>query len=144
MWELGWWIAAGLGAAGILVSGYLLVSAIGGYAPACLVGACDRVVSGPYAQLLGLPMAAWGMLLYMLIAATATYGATRRRARATIVPALLGLALFGTTFSAYLMWLQLRVIGALCAWCATSAMIMTIVLVTAAFLVRATVTPSRS
>jgi uncharacterized membrane protein len=41
---------------------------------------------------------------------------------------LLGLALFGTAFSIYLTFLEPFVIGATCAWCLTSAMLMILML----------------
>ena len=48
--------------------------------------------------------------------------------RRTALTTLLALALFGTLFSIYLTFLEPFVIGATCAWCLTSAVSMTLIL----------------
>jgi len=116
-----WWTASGLATAGLFVSGYLLLAALRGYTPICLTGACERVATSPYARMLGLPVAGWGLLLYLAVWAVAFWGALRSGHRATLLPALFGLVVFGAAFSAYLVWLQVGVLHAVCAWCATSA-----------------------
>ncbi len=117
-----WWAAAVLTAAGIAVSGYLLTTALRGVSPVCLVGtSCGEVASSPYARFLGLPTAAWGLLLYVTTGGVAAAGGWRRMVPLWWPLALFGLAAFGATFSAYLMWLQVTVIHALCIWCVTSA-----------------------
>ena len=45
---------------------------------------------------------------------------------------LLGLTLVGTLFSIYLTWLELFVIQAVCAWCLSSAVIITLLMLLAA------------
>jgi uncharacterized membrane protein len=47
-------------------------------------------------------------------------------------PALLAMTLFGTLFSVYLTFLEPFVIGATCAWCLTSAVLMAALLALAA------------
>lgn len=51
-------------------------------------------------------------------------GGTGKTSLATL--ALLGMTLFGTLFSIYLTFLEPFVIGATCAWCLSSAVIITI------------------
>lgn len=116
-----WWAALGLAAAGVAVSAYLVVSAARGLPPVCLVGACAEVATSPYASFMGLPTAAWGLALYLIVGAVALAGALGRFDAAWLVTALFGLAVFGATFSVYLIWLQVAVLGAVCAWCAVSA-----------------------
>ncbi|HUM72419.1 MAG TPA: vitamin K epoxide reductase family protein, partial [Chloroflexota bacterium] len=43
--------------------------------------------------------------------------------------ALVGMTAFGVLFSIYLTYLEPFVIGAVCAWCLTSAVVMTLLLV---------------
>jgi uncharacterized membrane protein len=112
-----------LAAAGVLISGYLWLSAVRGYAPICLAGACERVATSPYARILGLPIAGWGLALYVIVCAIALAGAVRQRSRAAWLPALFSLVVFGAAFSAYLVWLQVGVLHAVCAWCAISALL---------------------
>ncbi len=124
-----WQAAAVVAVAGIAVSGYLLISSARNIAPVCLVGACAEVVTSPYARFLGIPNAALGLLLYVVVAFVAIVGATRASVTSWASPALFGLAVFGTTFSAYLTWLQVAVLQAVCAWCALSAALWVVLLV---------------
>jgi len=134
-----WRVAAAVTAAGIVVSGYLLLSALRGASPVCLVGtSCGEVASSPYARFLGIPTAAWGLALYLTTGGVATTGGWRRRVPPWLPLGLFGLAVFGATFSAYLVWLQLAVIRALCAWCALSAVLWVSLLVIAVWIVRRT------
>lgn len=109
---------------GLVVAGYLAyvesaeVSAICGP-----VGDCNTVQQSPYARLFGLLPVGWvGVLGYIGILG-ATWLGTReaRLARFAMVA-------FGVAFSIYLTFLEPFVIGASCAWCLTSAVIMGILL----------------
>jgi len=133
-----WWTASGLATAGLLVSGYLLLAALRGYSPICLTGACERVATSPYARMLGLPVAGWGLLLYLAVWAVALMGALRQGYRAALLPALFALVVFGAAFSAYLIWLQVGVLHAVCAWCAASAALWVALLVSVVVLLRST------
>ena len=137
--RLAWRAAAVVTLAGVGVSGYLLATALRGVSPLCLVGtSCGEVASSPYARFLGLPTAAWGLLLYVTTGGVAAAGAWRRTVPLLGPLALLGLGAFGATFSGYLMWLQLTVIHALCIWCATSAALWVALLALAVWVVRST------
>ncbi len=124
-----WQAAALVAVAGVAVSGYLLISSVRNIAPVCLVGACAEVAASPYARLLGIPNAALGLLLYVVVAFVAIVGATRASVRPWASPALFGLAVFGATFSVYLTWLQVAVLQAVCASCALSAVLWVVLLV---------------
>jgi uncharacterized membrane protein len=135
-----WRVAAIVTAAGIGVSGYLLIEGLRGASPICLVGSsCSEVASSSFARFLGLPTAAWGFLLYAITGSVAMTGAWRRTVPPWWPLALFGLAAFGATFSAYLVWLQLAVIHALCIWCTTSAVLWAALLVVAFWIARSTV-----
>ncbi|MGD2123561.1 MAG: vitamin K epoxide reductase family protein [Gemmatimonadota bacterium] len=94
------------------------------------VGDCNTVNQSEYATLFGfLPVGVLGLIGYGTILVlwvlrhSAPEGISRR--------ATLGLwaaSLFGTLFSVYLTFLEPFVIGATCAWCLTSAVIMTLLL----------------
>jgi uncharacterized membrane protein len=86
--------------------------------------------------MLGLPVAGWGLLLYSGVWTVALTGALRQGYRATLLPALFGLVVFGTAFSAYLVWLQVGVLQAVCAWCAASAALWVALLATVVMLLR--------
>ncbi|MDR7484048.1 MAG: vitamin K epoxide reductase family protein [Armatimonadota bacterium] len=124
----------GLAAAGAGISGYLTVAALQGTPPVCLAGACEEVAASPYARFLGLPIAAWGLGLYVVVAAVAAAGA---RAPAGVPAVLLGLVAFGTTFSLYLLWVQIAVLRAICAWCVASEVLWVALAAVAVLLLRA-------
>jgi uncharacterized membrane protein len=86
------------------------------------VGECNVVQTSEYALLLGIPVAVWGVLNYLGVAALWTgqrFLAGRRADLSQI--GLLGLLLFGTLFSVYLTCLELFTIHAICMWCLGSA-----------------------
>ncbi|MEO8092551.1 MAG: vitamin K epoxide reductase family protein [bacterium] len=115
-----WWLAALLLAvAGIGVAGYLTWVHYAELEPFCVGGGCERVQASRYAELAGIPVALIGLLSYCAIV---TALATRREAGLMLAT---GLALVGFGFSAYLTYLELFVIEAVCQWCAVNAVIAT-------------------
>lgn len=86
---------------------------------------CDSVRQSAYVNLLGIPVALWGVLGYVAIIAVSVSRLSER----TKSLALFSLALAGFTFSVYLTYLELFVIHAICPYCIASALVMTILLV---------------
>lgn len=109
--------------AGLLVAGYLAYVEVGQNEAICgLVGECAVVQSSEYAVLFGvLPVGVLGIIGYLAILG-AWAASNHLGDRWHVV--LLGLILFGVAFSAYLTFLEPFVIGASCAWCLTSAVLM--------------------
>ena len=112
--------------AGLGVSGYLTIVRFSGDVPACVVGGgCGTVQKSEYSELAGIPVAVLGIAAYagLLLAA--------------ILPGQLGralglfTALVGVGFSAWLTYAELFIIEAICAWCVTSAVLITLALVLA-------------
>ena len=113
--------AAVLCALGGLVSGYLLVAdfVLGG-AELCLTGGgCDMVRESRYSRIGGVPVSLLGVLGYAAAAAAAV-SPLGRRARWNI---LFWFSAAAVGFSAYLTYLEVFIIGALCSWCVASAAI---------------------
>jgi uncharacterized membrane protein len=105
--------AAGLGLAGYLTATRLA----GGSALFCASGGgCEVVQASRYGEFLGLPTAAWGAALYAAVGAVALAGLTPARWLLAFL-----LASAAVAFSAYLTYLELFVIGALCGYCVVSA-----------------------
>jgi uncharacterized membrane protein len=117
---------AGLGVAGYLA--YVETQAV----PAVCgpVGDCNAVQNSPYARLFGvLPVGVLGAAGYVAILAVWLWGRLRSDRLAGYTPlALLGIAVFGVLFSLYLTYLEPFVIRAVCAWCLTSAVIITLLM----------------
>lgn len=118
-----------LTAAGIAL--YLAIVKLTGGTPACgVLAGCDTVNSSEYAVVLGIPVALLGAGASILttIAAVAWWrGASRRW---LLVAYVVGLA--ALPFLAYLTYLELFVIHAICIWCVAYA-----VMVVAGWLVAA-------
>jgi len=92
------------------------------------IGDCNSVQSSPYAKIWGiLPVGLLGAMGYVAILAAWFVGRQRWGWLSTYAPvALFGMALFGTIFSIYLTYLELFVIYAVCIWCISSAIIITL------------------
>ncbi len=85
-------------------------------------GGCHTVQSSEYATFLGVPVALLGFILYAAIFATSVVAVRGAGWAAEVAPFLVfGLALSGVLYSAYLTWLELYRIHAICAWCVASA-----------------------
>ena len=132
----GRWAIPALCVVGLVVAGYLSYVEITQTEAVCgPVGDCNTVQQSPYARLFGiLPIGVLGLLGYVAIAVAwgiQSYGPIRWRKQAAL--ALWGMALFGTLFSIYLTFLEPFVIGATCAWCLSSAIIITLIFWVATF-----------
>lgn len=94
------------------------------------IGECNTVQQSPYATLFGvLPIGVLGIIGYVAIG-VAWLVAWRGPAfwRQIATGAVWAFALAGAVFSAYLTFLEPFVIGAVCAWCLTSAVVMALLL----------------
>ncbi len=106
--------------AGLVPSGYLTVVRFMGEAPVCgPAGGCETVASSEYSTVLGIPVAAFGLALSLVLVACA-FAWWRRADRRPLLLAY-GLLLLATLGVAYLTYLELFVIHAICAWCVTYA-----------------------
>jgi uncharacterized membrane protein len=103
-----------LAAAGVAVASYLTYARYTDTAIACATGGCETVQSSRYAEVAGLPVALLGLGAYLAILASAFFTSELACAVAAAV------ALGGAAFSAYLLYIQLAVIEALCQWCLVS------------------------
>jgi uncharacterized membrane protein len=93
------------------------------------IGECNIVQSSPYAQIFGMPIAVLGVLFYLLVGFLWAGQKYLPGCWAGLVEVgLLGLTVAGLLFSIYLTWLELFVIQAICAWCVSSAVITTLLL----------------
>ena len=79
--------------------------------------------------MIGLPVAAWGLLFYLDVFAIALIGTFPRFEDERVISVVLvAEAAVGVLFSAWLTYLELGVIHAICIWCVTSAVIVTVIL----------------
>jgi uncharacterized membrane protein len=116
---------------GLGVAGYLAYVETQQAAAVCgPVGDCNTVQQSEYARLFGLlPIGVLGVVGYVATLIAWSVAQFRRGKWADLASlSLLAMTLFGTLFSIYLTFLEPFVIGATCAWCLTSAMVMTALL----------------
>jgi uncharacterized membrane protein len=106
---------------GIGIAGYLTWVHYAGLEPVCVGGGggCERVQSSRWAELAGIPVAVLGLAGYVAILASLALP----EEPGALVAAFLSLVGFG--FSAWLTYVELAKIDAICQWCVASAVVMT-------------------
>lgn len=109
---------------GLAIAGYLSVTEASGELPQCIAGesGCATVATSDYAELAGIPVAYLGFGGYLLIAGSALHAGDPGRVAGAF------LALVGFGFSAYLTFIELFEIEAICQYCVASALTMTVLL----------------
>jgi uncharacterized membrane protein len=114
--------------AGTGVAAYLVRVHYDDSALICTVGDCATVQKSKYAELWGMPIAILGLGMYLAILAL---GVLRWRRPALSGPSTLAaftFALAGTLYAAYLTYVELFVIEAICQWCVASAVLTVVIL----------------
>jgi uncharacterized membrane protein len=114
----------GLTLVGLCVASYLTYVHYSGIRPVCTAGgSCLEVQTSIYAKIVGVPVALIGLIGYVTIMASLLAPETETTRFATTAFTVIG---FG--FSAYLSYRELFSIHAICEWCASSAVIMTVLM----------------
>jgi uncharacterized membrane protein len=90
---------------------------------------CETVASSEYSQILGVPVAFVGVAFSLVMVALAATWWRRADRRALL--AAYAMLLLGTLFAAYLTYLELFVIRAICVWCVSFAISIVVALVIA-------------
>jgi uncharacterized membrane protein len=117
--------AALLSLLGIGVATYIAIADSGGGAPVCLAGGggCETVAASSYSHLAGVNIAVFGIFGYALLFAAALNRGDLGRIGGFAV------SLVGFGLSLYLTYLEVFVIEAICQWCVSSAVLMTVLFV---------------
>lgn len=123
------WVFPVLCIAGLFVAGYLAYVEAAQVSAVCgPVGDCNTVQQSEYATLFGiLPIGLLGLAGYVLLLLSwVVYHFNKGRLSDFAALAMLVMTAGGLMFSIYLTFLEPFVIGATCAWCITSAVLMTL------------------
>ncbi len=115
-------VATFLSTLGVAVATYIAIADSGGGSPVCLGGShgCETVANSSYSHLAGINIAIFGILGYVLLfVAAMTRGDAARMGGFAI-------SLLGFGYSVYLTYLELFQIEAVCQWCVSSAIVMTL------------------
>jgi len=115
-------LIAFVAALGVGVATYIAIADSGGGAPVCIAGGsgCQTVADSSYSHLLGVNVAVFGIVGYLLLLASAFLASDAARFGGFVV------ALGGFGFSVYLTYIEVFKIDAICQWCVASAVLMTI------------------
>jgi uncharacterized membrane protein len=118
-------IVAALALAGIFISTYLTLFKLGMIGElSCSIGSCETVNTSRWSNFLGLPVAVWGLFFYLDLFGIALLGTSPRVESEPLVSGMLAAeAGIGVIFTAWLTYLELAVIHAICIWCVTSGVI---------------------
>jgi uncharacterized membrane protein len=114
---------------GLFVALYLTLYKVGLIGTlVCGTGSCETVQLSRWSTFLGLPVAAWGAAYYAVVFALALAGVQDRWAESRrLTLALIIVTGWGVLFSAWLTYLELFVIHAMCRWCVVSAVLTALV-----------------
>jgi len=123
-------VVAVLALAGIFISLYLALYKLGFIGElSCSIGSCETVNASKWATFLHIPVAVWGLFFYLDVFLIAVLGTTPRFESELLVSALIvAEAAVGVLFTAWLTYLELALIHAICIWCVTSAVVVTLIL----------------
>ena len=114
---------ATLSLAGLGIAGYLTYTRYSGAQIACATGGCETVQKSSYSTVGGIPVAVLGLVAYAFVLATA-FGRSEpvRVAGATAACA-------GVLFAAWLLYAQIALIDAICQWCVSSDVVISLLAV---------------
>lgn len=123
---------------GLAISGYLFYTYTADVPIACANNGCETVRESPYSYFLGVPLPLYGGLMYLGIFAL-SFGKTILRADLVknIIKLVFLLSLIGVLISAYLTYLELYVIRAVCMWCVSQAIIIFLIFLVSLYSLRA-------
>jgi uncharacterized membrane protein len=113
--------------AGMAISIYMLVFKIFSIAAMCLGnGGCSTVNASPYSEIYGIPVAVVGLIGYLAIIGSLILEKFSSFFEDNGPLLEFGMGLVGVVYSAYLTYLELYVIHAVCPFCVASAVTITL------------------
>ncbi len=115
---------------GSLDAAYLLIYKLTSINAMCLgSGDCATVNYSRYSEIYGIPVSLLGLLAYLVIFGILVLESRSRFLRENGNLFILGISLAGTIFSAYLTYIELYVIHAICPFCVISAILIAIIFI---------------
>jgi uncharacterized membrane protein len=127
-----YWITFVLACLGTLDSIYLLIYKLTNNPSMCLgSGGCHNVNFSPYSEIGGIPVSVFGIIAYLIIAGILLLEPRVKILQENGSLAIFGISLAGVVFTAYLTWLEIYVIHAICPFCVASAVIIVLIFILA-------------
>lgn len=91
----------------------------------CPASSCEAVNQSGHSEVAGIPLAALGLVGYLMLLVLSVL-ASWLNGRSSVLGIVM-LSGVGVSVSAYLVYLQVAVIAAICSWCVLSALTMTLI-----------------
>jgi len=125
-----WLTSVLLALAGAADSAYLASLKFTGAVAACAnIGDCEAVNNSKYAEIGGIPLALLGLLAYLAILGFLILELRYPDWKEALHFGVFGLTLAGTIYSAYLTYIEIAVLHAICPYCVISAVVMLLLFV---------------
>jgi len=122
------WASIVISILGFLDSLYLLIFKLSKNNAMCLGnGDCSTVNSSRFSVIYGIPVSLLGMIAYLAIFILLALELRKILTRENSNLLVFGLSLVGVLFSAYLTYIELYVIHAVCPFCVVSAVVITVI-----------------
>lgn len=112
---------------GVAMAIYVLQSFLRQSPIVCISTGCEVVRKSPASYPFGIPVSAFGLVGYSLLALFSFLRTTGEKP--WILKAMLGIATFGVAFVSWFTYMELFVIKGVCTWCAISAVNMFIIFI---------------
>ncbi len=106
---------------GIALAVYVLQSFLRNAPIVCINSGCEIVRKSPYSRLFGIPVPAFGLVGYTILAFLTFLRTTSTKLHKQLLPWIVGIATGGVAFVAWFTYTELFVIRGICTWCAVSA-----------------------
>ncbi len=126
------WSTLVLAILGAVDATYLFIYKLTGNPHMCLGnGGCHDVNFSPYSEINGIPVSIFGLAAYLVIVCILFLEARLKLAKENGPLAIFGISLGGVAFTAYLTYLEIYIINAICPFCVASAIIIAFIFVLA-------------
>lgn len=106
---------------GIALAVYVLQSFLRNAPIVCINSGCEIVRKSPFSRLFGIPVPAFGLVGYTILAILTFFRTTSAPLHKKLLPWIVGIATGGVAFVAWFTYTELFVIRGICTWCAVSA-----------------------
>jgi uncharacterized membrane protein len=118
-------ISATFALIGTLIALYLLLHDLGLSSIICPIAGCDKVQASEYSKWYGIPVAAFGLVVFIKLLGLSVIGLFKPRVlNLPIRTLLVTISSLGLIAYIPLTYLELFVIHAVCFWCVTSSLMM--------------------
>lgn len=108
---------------GVAIAAYLTIIHYDRGALVCGLGDCQTVQNSKYAEIVGIPVALLGLGMYLSVVGLGVLRRLRPERLPLLTMTAFTLVLAGAFYAAYLTYLEVAVIHAICEWCVTSALL---------------------